>query len=224
MVGNSENMIKGAIGETIVEEMFKELGFFVMRLGKEYTVNPINQLEDFVKICKGEFFLEKLDDKIKEVTHINVLPDFVVIHPGGKVLLLEVKFRWNGVLWNNDSLVFRTYPEAHMLIINLEVKDKVIDKKSEYLKELKNSRFHIWYKSDCTKENSMKEVRNLEVWLKDEFKLFNKPLIEKYQNLVKKWLGNLINKLSALYGNPPLPKLRKTLTSKPRLPPTNQKP
>jgi len=188
-----ENKIKGCIAETIAEEMFKELGFFIMRLGKEYTVNPITQLQDFIKQCGGQFKLERLNDEIKEVTQVNVLPDFVIVNSKGKVALLEVKFRWDGNLYPQDNLVFLTYPEAHMLVINLQVNENIIEIDNEEDKkifndDLKNSRFHIWFKEDCTKEDEPSSLCSLKKWLKEEFDIENNEIIEKYEKFVEKWL------------------------------------
>lgn len=182
-------MIKCRIAESIVEEMFRELGFFVMRLGKEYTVSPLTQIQEFVEQCNGKFLLEKAGEEIREVTQINTLPDFVVVHPSGKVTLLEVKFRWNGILYPKDELVFSTYPETHMLTINLEVGDNIIEgTDKDGLNKLKNTRFHIWFKEDCTNDDSL-SVCILKEWL-EEFDINNEAILKKYEELVEKWMGN----------------------------------
>ena len=141
-------IIKGRIGETIAEEMLRELGFFVMKLGKEHTANPLDQLKNFVESCGGKFKLEKLGMEIREISHINVLPDFVIVSPkNGKVQLIEVKYRWDAELYDRDLMVFKTYPEAHMLVINTEVSEKIreiSEKESANKEDLMKSRFHIW--------------------------------------------------------------------------------
>jgi len=58
MKKDPENMVKKAISEELVEMMFKELGFYVMKLGKEYTINPITHLQHFIKKCGGNIDLE----------------------------------------------------------------------------------------------------------------------------------------------------------------------
>jgi hypothetical protein len=193
MKKDPENKIKGCIGESIAEELFKELGFFIMRLGKEYTVNPLTQLQEFINKCGGKFELERATDEIREITQINVLPDFVIVSPKGKVSLLEVKFRWNGKLYPQDSLVFKTYPEAHMMIINLTTDGEDIslpDKEDKEIfdKELKNSRFHIWFREDCTEKDDSLSVFSLNDWLKVDFEIVNKEIIEKYEKLTEKYL------------------------------------
>jgi len=78
MERNIEKMIKKTITETIVEEMFRELGFFVLKLGQENLLTPIIQLQDFIKLCKGNFKLERPSRKdIESVSYLKDLPDFV---------------------------------------------------------------------------------------------------------------------------------------------------
>ena len=187
-------IIKGRIGETVAEEMFKELGFFVMKLGKEHTANPLDQIKDFVNTCGGDFKLEKLGREIREITHINVLPDFIIVCPNnGKVQLVEVKYRFNAELYERDFMVFKTYPEAHMLIINTEVSEDIeeINKKDSPVKEeMKKSRFHIWIKKDGLENDKIKgEVIDFTEWLKEDFNIsLEKNILEKYEKLVNYWL------------------------------------
>jgi len=188
-----EKIIKGRIAEAIAEEMFKELGFFVMKLGKEHTANPLDQLKNFIKSCNGEFELEKLNQEIREITHINVLPDFIIVHPNGKVGLLEVKFRFDSKpKVPRDFLMFKTYPEAHMLIINSGVSEdlwELKDHPEEYQKILKNSKFHIWTKKGDYKEDGICcEVVDISDWIKKDFNLENSEIIKKYEQLVVNWI------------------------------------
>jgi len=193
----TEKIIKGRVAEAIAEEIFKELKFFVMKLGKEHTANPLDQLKDFVNVCGGKFELEKLGMEIREISHINVLPDFILVCPNGKVQLLEIKFRYNAELYDKDLLVFKTYPEAHMLVINTEVSDNIPEisqKNAQQIEELKNSHFHIWTrKNDSENGKISKEVMNLTEWLKKDFniepQLVKDLLLGKYEKLVNYWLG-----------------------------------
>ncbi len=43
------NKIKGVISETIVEELLRDLGFYVLKMGQEHTINPIIHLKKFIK-------------------------------------------------------------------------------------------------------------------------------------------------------------------------------
>tara|TARA_B100001971_G_scaffold139550_1_gene128903 strand:+ start:373 stop:534 length:162 start_codon:yes stop_codon:yes gene_type:complete len=43
------NKIKGVISEAIVEELLRDLGFYVLKMGQEHTINPIIHLKKFIK-------------------------------------------------------------------------------------------------------------------------------------------------------------------------------
>lgn len=78
--GYKENMIKGRIAETLVEELFLSLGYNVFRYGMENTVPGIMEL------LKGV--------RSDVATNIKRMPDFVIQHPQKKdVYFIEVKFR-----------------------------------------------------------------------------------------------------------------------------------
>ena len=89
----TEPMIKKAISECIAEEMFRDFGFYVIRIGKEYTVSPLVQLQSFVKSCGGKFKIEKEDKEfLSPISFVNKLPDFLIVHKSGDLDFLEVKF------------------------------------------------------------------------------------------------------------------------------------
>ena len=76
----TENMIKGRIAETLVEELFLSLGYNIFRYGIENTVPGAMAL---LKGVKSEVAKE-----------IRSMPDFVVQNPKtGEVFFIEVKFR-----------------------------------------------------------------------------------------------------------------------------------
>lgn len=77
-----DNVIKGRIAETIVEQLFISLGFKVFRFGMENTVPGIIPMLDEVNE----------HDKVSKM--IRRMPDFVVIRDG-KVHFIEVKYRAN---------------------------------------------------------------------------------------------------------------------------------
>jgi hypothetical protein len=75
-----ENMIKGRIAETLIEELFLYLGYSVFRYGMENTVPGI------IKLLAGV--------RNDVATNIRRMPDFVVQNPNsGEVFFIEVKFR-----------------------------------------------------------------------------------------------------------------------------------
>ena len=146
-----DNKIKGDIAETIVENLFEKLGFYVFRIGQESTINPITHLERFIKSCGGEFKLENtafMD--FGEIKYLKKLPDFVIIDKNGRVDFLEVKFRKNGVV-NKEALECLSLYPCKLLVINIELDaNKLIydsDTSLDNFDELKGSRFHIWLKS-----------------------------------------------------------------------------
>jgi len=80
-MANSENIIKGKLAESLVEQLLKAIGCRVYRLGSEAMLENIVQLED-------EFNKDSsLGKKIASI------PDFVVMGNREKPIFVEVKFR-----------------------------------------------------------------------------------------------------------------------------------
>ncbi|MEI7719301.1 MAG: hypothetical protein WCI72_05515 [archaeon] len=117
-----ENMIKGRIAETLIEELFLSWGFNVFRYGMENTVPGI------MKLLKGV-----RGDVAKEIRR---MPDFVIQKPGIKeAFFVEVKFRANGEFSILD--IDRDYPfeNAYFIVVSkkhikclsyLELKNKEV--------------------------------------------------------------------------------------------------
>ena len=77
----AENMLKGRMAETLVDEMLKRSGNMVYRFGYEAVLQNLTQIE-------GAF------DRTSEVgERLRAIPDFVVIDTAGTPSLVEVKFR-----------------------------------------------------------------------------------------------------------------------------------
>lgn len=194
----AERMIKKAITEAITEQMFRDLGFYVIKFGQENTINPLIQLEYFIKICKGEFHLEKEDEKhISPITYAKKMPDFIVVDKNGKLEFVEVKFRHNAKLWfsGKDGESFETYLHQNMLIINTNVADDFeenIKENEELYSSLKNTRFHMWkVDPEKTDENGFFAYPvTLKEWLKRGFGIENDEILNKYEKLVTKWLSS----------------------------------
>jgi hypothetical protein len=75
-----ENMIKGRIAETLIEELFLYLDYSVFRYGMENTIPGV------MKLLAGV--------RSDVATNIRRMPDFVVQKPNdGEVFFIEVKFR-----------------------------------------------------------------------------------------------------------------------------------
>jgi len=195
---NAEDMIKGRISETIVEEMLVDLGFFVSRLGMEYSAPALTTIQRFIEKCGGNFRLDWSDER----SFISHLPDFIMVDKKGKVKLVEVKFRWNGTISQEKMKVFFQNPYCIMIVVNLEVNDKLIyeanDQNPEQKADMSNERFLVWKCTDSKEvdiDESNTEVSvdlklaSIRTWLKDEFDVENEGIINKYQDIVKKWLS-----------------------------------
>lgn len=186
MGSNPENMIKKAISETIAEEIFRDLGFYVLKFGQENTINPLIQLEKFVKGCEGNFKLKNWKDPSEEINFLKKMPDFVLIDKEGNTFFLEVKFSRRGQLNESRIEVWEVYPKTMILVINLEVGTSLVypeENNLEVPQKLKDTRFHIWYK-----EEGETQIISLKNWLEKRFHIPAKELIEEYENLVVKWL------------------------------------
>jgi hypothetical protein len=100
-----ENMIKGRIAETLIQELFLSEGFNVFHYGMENTIPGIMKLLDEVK---------------GDVAHqIRNMPDFVIQHKKNKNLFfIEVKFRASGDFKLGGNLGLREdYPFDNAFII-----------------------------------------------------------------------------------------------------------
>jgi|TARA_Y100000310_G_C20619216_1_gene782343 hypothetical protein len=190
---NPEGMIKKAISETIVEEMFRDFGFYVLKFGQENTINPLTQLENFVKKCDGKFRLVRDGDWIEEITFLKKMPDFVIIDKDGNVLFLEVKFSRNAQLDEQKSKVWHIYPHTIVLVVNLEVGDSLVyspEPQGEISQKLKDSRFHIWTNvEDVEKGEFTTNTIPLSEWVEHTFEINFEEIIKGYEDLVVKWLN-----------------------------------
>ena len=88
------NMIKGRIAETLIQELFLQLKYFVFRYGMENTIPGVM---DLLKGVKSE-----VAEEIKR------MPDFVVQNPkNGEVYFIEVKFR------ASEKFTFANLPKGY---------------------------------------------------------------------------------------------------------------
>ncbi|MBW2991172.1 hypothetical protein KY348_05725 [Candidatus Woesearchaeota archaeon] len=193
----TQQMIKKAISETIIEELFRDLGFFVLKLGQENTVNPLTQLQSFITSCGGKF---KLNYNDAPITFVRRLPDFVIIDKNGVVQFLEVKFRANGYLSPDQRESCLLYPN-YILVVNNFVDEEFFKTHSKrdifnepMPQELKMSRFHVWTPIETESEKMNEEthtlaIETLEMWLKEKYDLDAKEPIEKYEQYVAEWLS-----------------------------------
>ncbi|MDK2912830.1 MAG: hypothetical protein PWR29_1787 [Methanolobus sp.] len=100
-----ENMIKGRIAETLIEELFLYLGYSVFRYGMENTVPGI------MKLLAGV--------RNDVATNIRRMPDFVVQNPNnGEVFFIEVKFRKSESFKFSDLDKDYPYENCYFVIVS----------------------------------------------------------------------------------------------------------
>jgi hypothetical protein len=100
-----ENMIKGRIAETLIEELFLYLGYSVFRYGMENTVPGI------MKLLAGV--------RNDVATNIRRMPDFVVQNPSnGEVFFIEVKFRRSESFKFNDLDKDYPYENCYFVVVS----------------------------------------------------------------------------------------------------------
>lgn len=107
----AENMLKGRMAESLVEEMLKRSGNTVYRFGYESVIQNLAQLE------------EQFDRYTEVGERIRAIPDFVVLDKKGKPTFVEVKFRWDptGELHDNTIEILERvekYWNAEMIFVN----------------------------------------------------------------------------------------------------------
>ena len=85
-----ENILKGRIAESLIEELLKQCGNRVYRFGYEAVLQNLTQLE-------------KAFDRESEVgQRIRSIPDFIVINKEGRPFFIEVKFRTSFIVHSED--------------------------------------------------------------------------------------------------------------------------
>jgi len=101
-----ENMIKGRIAETLIEELFLAMGYNVFRYGMENTIPGVMKL---LRGVRGD-----VADSIKR------MPDFVVQDKRGSVYFIEVKFRANESFTSSDLPINYPYFNAYIVLVSKE--------------------------------------------------------------------------------------------------------
>ncbi|MEK7651025.1 MAG: hypothetical protein AAB377_00680 [Patescibacteria group bacterium] len=90
---DSEGMLKGRMAETLVEELLKKSGNTVYRFGYEAIMQNLVQIK-------------RIFDAHNEVgEQIRTIPDFIVIDEKGEPFFVEVKFRWDGKMFDEKDKV-----------------------------------------------------------------------------------------------------------------------
>ena len=101
--GNRENMIKGRIAETLIEELFLSMKYSVFRYGMENTVPGVMEL------LKGV--------RSDVANNIRRMPDLVV-QKGKEVYFVEVKFRASEMFSYKDLPKDYPYRNAFIVIVS----------------------------------------------------------------------------------------------------------
>lgn len=100
-----ENMIKGRIAETLVEELFIYLGYSVFRY------NMVNTVPGVMQLLKGV--------RTDAAAHLKRMPDLVIQDPNsGKVYFTDVKFRKNETFTFNDIGPDYPYENCYFVLVS----------------------------------------------------------------------------------------------------------
>lgn len=100
----SENMIKGRIAETLIEQLFLTFGFGVYRYGMENTIPAI---------------MKDLGNNNGDVAlNIRRMPDFVVRDKSGKFHFIEVKFKADETFKFEDLKENYPYENAYIVLVS----------------------------------------------------------------------------------------------------------
>lgn len=125
----TENMIKGRIAETLIQELFLKLEYSVFRYGMENTIPGIMTL---LKGIKSEVAEE-----------IRRMPDFVIQNnKTGEVFFIEVKFRANEKFKLKDLSKDYPYYNAFIILVSKKhikcISVKELEEGKEITPESKN--------------------------------------------------------------------------------------
>lgn len=120
-----ESMLKGRMAETLIEELLKKSGNTVYRFGYEAIMQNLTQLKKSFDSTHSD-----IGDRIRSI------PDFIVIDKNDKPVLLEVKYRWNAKIHENDIKrlkLIKDYWEAKIIFVNCSEKPYIRISNSPYL-------------------------------------------------------------------------------------------
>jgi hypothetical protein len=109
-----EKILKGRIGECLVEELLKQCGNEVYRFGFEAVLQNLTQIE------------KHFDGESEVGQRIRSIPDFIVINKDKKPFLVEVKFRSKleefGAYENEKQMLerIRKFWKAKLIFLTIE--------------------------------------------------------------------------------------------------------
>ncbi|MBP6740155.1 MAG: hypothetical protein KA146_09190 [Leptospiraceae bacterium] len=125
----TESIIKGRIAETLIQELFLNLGYSVFRYGMENTIPGI------MTLLKGV--------KSETAKQIRRMPDFVIQHTKtGEVFFIEVKFRANEEFSRKNLPKDYPYENAYIILVSKKhikcISVQELDEGEEITPESKN--------------------------------------------------------------------------------------
>jgi len=150
-----DNFKIGKIAEKIIKELFEEAGWKVIRYGYEHTVPEL--LPNF---DKGKFLING-----EAASFIRHQPDFIVVNQKNEAFFVEVKFRKDGII--KQEQIFN-YPTCYIIFLT---KDFILAQKLS----------NIWKYGD-------KNFETLNSF--EPFKSISGKLIQKYVEKTRRKLGD----------------------------------
>ena len=157
-----DNMLKGRMAETLVEELLRQSGNVVYRFGYESIVQNLAQLAN------------SFDHNSEIGEKIRAIPDFIVVDRKGKPDFVEVKFRYR--------VDMALYDETIKIIERI---DKFWKAKIIFVNCWEQPYFRI---SEPPYLNKDKKLR-LKPLLEEKNWRIDKKLYDDYEELVHKYLG-----------------------------------
>jgi hypothetical protein len=105
-----ENVIKGRIAESLIEELLRTSGNNVYRFGYESILQNLVQHDS------------RFDRYSKNAQQITTIPDFVVVNSDGSNFFVEVKFRSVPEWLLRDKFLKRTkeYWQSKLILVTIE--------------------------------------------------------------------------------------------------------
>jgi hypothetical protein len=162
---NPENMLKGRMAESLVQDLLQEAGNQVYRFGYEAILQNLTQVE---RVFDGH---GEMGEKIRSI------PDFLVVNKKGEPFFIEVKFRWHQE-WHEEDFKkldnLKKFWQPIIIFVNCYEKPYFLITKPPYCD--KNKKLAGWPLEDA------------------DYLGITKDIIEKYDILVKKYLSPTLTK------------------------------
>ncbi len=171
---NIQNMIKGRIAESIVEQIFVEAGFNLYRYGIEHTFPSI----------MGKI---KTDNSDKTSMQLRRMPDFV-LEKDGKVFFIEVKFRKEVFPKNyknnneRENIIndYQNYSNVYFVVVSPDfIKCITLEDIKNDKTVTKNKSLYLLHNKDIFNENLFDEQQMKKIKEKFDYIYKNNKIIFK---------------------------------------------